>query len=172
MNMSTTVLSSGSVAPAFATRAWDSQRRYADRIGADFRVVRQCGEKYPYALKWKAIEQIEDGVVLWMDWDLEVGADTQDLLPCYDADAVGTVTWKHAKFRGLPLLGTWLMLASVEMFAKIAEVYWEILPGLPPEYPNDEQAFTLAVNKLQVPTIELPPEGLTHRMGAAKWREE
>lgn len=73
------IVTSGNYAPPFAQHCWQTQREYAERIGAEWLRVTERPGPNPFVGRVDTLMRAvrgkpEDTPLLWLDWDVEVSA--------------------------------------------------------------------------------------------------
>lgn len=90
----------------FADVCWESQRRYAERVGAEFHLVMDAPTENPYKNRFHLIETaLTDAKgtdrVLWLDWDILVADNAEDLFNDCPATGVALPVWNT--WRGIDM---------------------------------------------------------------------
>ncbi len=171
------ILSHGTCEPDFALRCWSSQQAYADRIGVPFKRVLIPTQRFPQEHKLSLLAQHcgDAQRVLYLDWDMEICADAEDVFEKF-TDGVFVFdepSKKPEKFGKHPC--TALMLLESELVRRILPVYqkqYAIRNHHAPDWMNEEFAFRFSLNVLGEKFVEVSPSGFIHHIGRSKWNEK
>lgn len=168
------IISSATYSPDFAIRCWNTQKAYADRIGADFEVIiREAGEN-PANGHLDVIEGMsDDDLVMVLDWDIEVSNDAPDIkdyftgeiaLPIFNDSNCPFIRMQRRKF---PLLADTehyfnigIMLGKVGDLNAVRRYFtqeiYDYMEGCPTLSIRYEAAVNLAIHKSGVSATPLP----------------
>lgn len=96
--MKKVIVTTGTARLDFAVACWESQRAYAERVGADFRLLMENPTSNPYKSRFHLIETACHGlrggdVMLWLDWDILVSDTADDVFKLCPKDGVMMPVW-------------------------------------------------------------------------------
>lgn len=158
------ILSYGTRIPYFAQICWETQRRYADRIGADFVQIIVQREAFPHQRKLELMAAYgpEKGRILYLDWDVEVSALAQSLFHI-------TAPFCLSSYKQVfPWLCTGIIYADIEVIRAMIPAYNKAYARLRQDHFREERAINQAAAEIGTPPTPINPRGFMHHYGIKK----
>lgn len=162
------IISFGSNKPDFAERCWETQQAYADRVGVEFNRILIPPQVFPNNLKLSVIQEHGKERVLYLDWDVEVTENADNLFELSDRMVMFPRGGDYAK--PTEWGNTGLMLGDYEDFVEM-QIHYPRFYALedPTNYLREENAIHQSALACGIEVRQLEPQGFIHHLGPGKW---
>jgi len=162
------IITFGTAKPDFALRCWKSQSRYAERCGVDFRHIMIAPKIFPNQDKLDIITKYGSGRVLYLDWDVELSNDAENVFNRDDRMLMFPRQKNYAEPK--EWANTGMMLGEHSDFLKMKEHFTGFLSRQQRDnYLREENAIYQSAIAADILITQDTPKGFIHLLGQSKW---
>lgn len=170
------IISHGTHDPAFAKKCWESQRRYAESVDAEHIVVMIGNQSKPNSKKLEIIASRcgESDRVVYLDWDMEVSTDADDLFAMQERFCMRRHPAKKSLFFRGTFCAPWhcssMMVGSGADFMALLPLYAKHYKEIMDTLLDEERATNKAANEFGIEITPIEPLGFIHHSGIGKYK--